>query len=30
MTPLHLAATFNYLPLVRILVSHGAAVFARN
>ena len=30
MTPLHLAATFNYLPLVRLLLSHGAAVFART
>jgi len=30
MTPLHLAATFNYLPLVRLLLSHGASVFART
>ena len=30
MTPLHLAATFNYLPLVRLLLSHGAAVYART
>jgi hypothetical protein len=30
MTPLHLAATFNYLPIVRLLLSHGAAVFART
>merc|ERR1719225_2430656 len=29
MTPLHLAAAFNHLPLVRILLAHGAAVFAR-
>jgi len=30
MTPLHLAATFNYLQLVRLLLSHGASVFART
>ena len=29
MTPLHLAAAFNHLPLVRILLAHGASVFAR-
>lgn len=29
MTPLHLAAAFNHLPLVRILLAHGAAVFTR-
>ena len=29
MTPLHLAAAFNNLPLVRMLLSYGAAVFAR-
>jgi hypothetical protein len=30
MTPLHLASTFNYLPIVRLLLSHGAAIFART
>jgi hypothetical protein len=29
MTSLHLAAAFNHLPLVRILLAHGASVFAR-
>lgn len=29
MTPLHVAAAFNHLPIVRALLSHGAAVYAR-
>ena len=29
MTPLHLAAAFNNLSLVRLLLSYGAAVFSR-
>ena len=29
LTPLHFAATFNNLPLIKLLLSHGAAIFAR-
>ena len=28
LTGLHLAAAFNYLPIVRLLLSHGACIFA--
>ncbi|TRY79400.1 hypothetical protein TCAL_05795 [Tigriopus californicus] len=29
LTPLHLAAAFNSLPIIKILLNHGAAIFAR-